>query len=484
MKRDALTQWYGRNATGCIAAGRDFQPAGRRRVEAAFDGGRVSSDGGLLLLRELTERTGVFRRFATCFRDDRDPARVEHTVQELLAQRVLGILCGYEDLNDHDTLRDDALLALAAGKADQTGAERKRERDRGHALAGKSTLNRLELAAPEVGAGERYKKIRHDEHAIQRLFVDEFLRAHAEPPVELVLDLDATDDPVHGKQEGRFFHGFYDCYCYLPLYVFCGDHLLGAALHTADKQPAAHAVEELERIVAQLLARWPDVRIIVRGDSGFGRDEIMKWCEDNGLGYVLGLQKNSRLTDELSVEMAQARELFERTGEAARVFKDFRYRTRDSWSCVRRVVGKAEYTTDKENPRFIVTNLTPEALAARELYENLYCARGDMENRIKEQQLGLFADRTSTRTLRANQLRLWLSSVAYLIVSELRRIALAGTELATAQVSTIRCRLLKIGAVVTVSVRRVAVSLSSVFPLQDLWWRALDNLRRHFSMHC
>lgn len=453
-------------------------------MEAAFDGGRVSSDGGLVLLRELTERTGVFRRFAACFRDHRDPARIEHTVEELVAQRVLGLVCGYEDLNDHDKLRDDALLALAVGKADQTGANRKRERDQGHALAGKSTLNRLELAAADVDDGERYKKISYDDHGIQRLFVDEFLRAHPEPPTELVLDLDATDDPIHGQQEGRFFHGFYDCYCYLPLYTFCGDHLLGAALNTADKQPAANAIDELERIVAQLLARWPDVRIIVRGDSGFGRDAIMKWCEDNDIGYVFGLQKNSRLTDEIADEMAQAHEVFERTGEAARVFKDFRYRTRDSWSCERRVVGKAEYTTDKENPRFIVTNLSPESMAARELYEDLYCARGDMENRIKEQQLGLFADRTSTRTVRANQLRLWLSSVAYLIVSELRRIALAGTELATAQVSTIRCRLLKIGAVVTVSVRRVAVSLSSVFPLQDLWWRALDSLRRHFVMHC
>lgn len=484
MKRIALTQWYGRNATGCIAAECEFQPAGRRRVEAAFDGGRVSSDGGLVLLRELTERTGVFRRFAACFRDHRDPARIEHTVEELVAQRVLGLVCGYEDLNDHDKLRDDALLALAAGKTDQTGVERKRQRDQGHALAGKSTLNRLELAAAEVGEDERYKKISYDDHGIQRLFVDEFLRAYAEPPKEIVLDLDATDDPIHGKQEGRFFHGFYDCYCYLPLYTFCGDHLLGAALNTADKQPAANAIDELERIVAQILARWPDVRIIVRGDSGFGRDEIMKWCEDNDISYVFGLQKNPRLIDEISDEMAQAREVFEQTGEAARVFKDFRYRTRDSWSCERRVVGKAEYTTDKENPRFIVTNLPPKSVAARELYEDLYCARGDMENRIKEQQLGLFADRTSTRTLRANQLRLWLSSVAYLIISELRRVALAGTELATAQVSTIRCRLLKIGAVVTVSVRRVAVALSSVFPLQNLWWRALDNLRRHFVMHC
>lgn len=475
------TQGYGRNTTGCIRAEFEFQPAGRRRVEAAFDAGRVSSDGGLLLLRELAKSSGVFRRFAACFRDHRDPNRIEHTVEELLAQRVLSLLCGYEDLNDHDTLRDDALLALAVGKADPTGEQRKRERDRGHALAGKSTLNRLELATPIVAGDERYKKISYDDHGIQRLFVDNFLAAHAEPPAEIVIDLDATDDPVHGQQEGRFFHGFYDEYCYLPLYVFCGDFLLGAALNTADKQPASHAVEELERIVAQILARWPAVRIIVRGDSGFCRDDLMCWCEDNGLFFVLGLQKNSRLIAEIADEMKEARAIAERTGESARVFKDFRYETKKSWSCERRVVGKAEYTTEKENPRFVTTNLSCDERDGRDLYEDLYCARGDMENRIKEQQLGLFADRTSAHTLRANQLRLWLSSVAYMILNELRRIALAGTELAHAQVSTIRTRLLKIGALITTSVRRICVSLSSVFPFQHVWWRALDNLHRHHS---
>lgn len=451
-------------------------------MEAAFDAGRVSSDGGLLLLRELTKSSGVFRRLAACFRDHRDPSRIEHTVEELLAQRVLGLVCGYEDLNDHDTLRDDSLLALAVGKGDPTGEQRKRERDRGHALAGKSTLNRLELAAASVAGGERYKKISYDDYGIQRLFVDNFLDAHAEPPDEIVLDLDATDDPVHGQQEGRFFHGFYDGYCYLPLYVFCGDFLLAAALNTADEQPASHAVEELERVAAQILARWPGVRIIVRGDSGFCRDDLMRWCEDNGLFFVLGLQKNSRLIDAIHDEMTEARALFERTGESARVFKDLRYKTNRSWSCERRVVGKAEYTSDKENPRFIATNLPSAEYDARSLYEGLYCARGDMENRIKEQQLGLFADRTSAHTLRANQLRLWLSSVAYMIMNELRRVALVGTELATAQVSTIRTRLLKIGAIVTSSVRRVYVSLSSVFPFQHVWWRALDNLHRHHLM--
>ena len=446
-------------------------------MEAAFDAGRTTSDGGLLLLRELIMRTGLLRQFAGCFTDNRDPGRIEHSVEELLTQRVLGIICGYEDLNDHERLRDDSLLALAVGKADVTGATRKRQRDQGHALAGKSTLNRLELAAPNVDAAERYKKISYDDHGIERLLVQHFLDSHASPPTEIVLDLDATDDPVHGEQEGRFFHGFYGHYCYLPLYVFCGEFLLGATLHTADVAPGKRAVEELERIVSQIQARWPDVPIVVRGDSGFCNDEVMSWCEDGGIDYILGLAQNPRLRAEIRDEMAAARAEHERTGEDARVFKDFRYKTRDSWSRERRVVGKAEYITDKENPRFVVTSFSASAWSARALYEDLYCARGEMENRIKEQQLGLFADRTSCHTLRANQLRLWLSSIAYLILHDLRRLALAGTQLARAQVGTIRCRLLKIGAIVSVSVRRIYISLSSVFPLQELFARILANIR-------
>jgi hypothetical protein len=482
VNRKILTKVYGRNATGCNAGRLELQPEDGRRVEAAFDAGRVTSDGGLLLVRELTLRSGLLRRFAACFRDNRDPSRVEHSVEELVAQRVLGIICGYEDLNDHDRLRDDAMLALAVGKDDITGASRKRERDQGHALAGKSTLNRLELAAPVVDEAERYKKISYDDHAIERLFVGHFLDSQETAPTEIVLDLDATDDPVHGEQEGRFFHGYYGHYCYLPLYVFCGEALLGATLNTADVAPGKHAVEELERIISQIQARWPEVRIIVRGDSGFCTDDLMHWCEENRIDYILGLAQNPRLRAAVEVEMAAAKAEHERTGEDARVFKDFRYRTRDSWSCERRVVGKAEYITDKENPRFVVTSLSSRAWPARALYEDLYCARGEMENRIKEQQLGLFADRTSSHTLRANQLRLWLSSIAYLILHDLRRLALAGTGLARAQVSTIRSRLLKIGAIVTVSVRRVYVSLSSVFPLQELFARVLANIRDAFPV--
>ena len=477
MNRKSLNKVYGRNTTGCNAGRLRFQPEGGRRVEGAFDAGRVSSDGGLVMLRELTGRSGVFRQFAACFTDNRDPSRIEHTVEELLAQRVLGIICGYEDLNDHERLRDDALLALAVGKADVTGEHRKRERDRGNALAGKSTLNRLELAAPIVDGAERYKKISYDDLGIERLFVTWFLDAHEKPFKEIIIDLDATDDPVHGAQEGRHFHGFYGHYCYMPLYAFCGEFLLGATLNTADVAPGKKAVEELERIISQVLARWPDTRIIVRGDSGFCNDEVMRWCEESGVDCILGLAQNSRLRAEIVDEMTAAKAEHARTGKEARVFKDFRYKTRDSWSCERRVVGKAEYITDKENPRFVVTTLCATKWPAKALYEDLYCARGEMENRIKEQQLGLFADRTSTHTLRGNQLRLWLSSIAYVILHDLRRLALVGTELARAQVSTIRCRLLKIGAVITVSVRRVYVSLSSVFPLQEVFARILENIR-------
>ena len=304
---------------------------------------------------------------------------------------------------------------------------------------------------------ERYKKISFDDHGVERLLVRHFLDSFSSPPNEIVLDLDATDDPVHGMQEGRFFHGYYRHYCYLPLYVFCGGFLLGATLYTAEVGPGNRAVEDLERIISQIRARWPDVRLVVRGDSGFCNDEIMTWCEEGEVDFIFGLAQNARLRAEIEDEMAAAKAEHERTGEKARVFKDFRYPTRTSWSRERRVVGKAEYIIDKENPRFVVTSLPIDDWSARALYEDLYCARGEMENRIKEQQLGLFADRTSCHALRANQLRLWLSSIAYLIVHDLRRLALAGTELAHAQVGTIRCRLLKIGAIVTVSVRRIYV---------------------------
>jgi hypothetical protein len=430
----------------------------------------------VLLLREVAELTGWLRRFATCFRDGRESARTEHSVEVLVAQRVLGIALGYEDLNDHETLRDDALFALAAGQADVTGEQRARERDRGHALAGKSTLNRLELGRAD--SFSRYRRIAHDEEAIERLLVDCGLEAEAGIPERVVLDFDTTDDQLHGHQEGRFFHGYYGGYCYLPLYVFWGDRVLAAKLRTADQDAAAGSVEEAARIVGQIRERWPSVEIWIRADSGFAREALMAWCEANGVEYVLGLARNARLQRAIGEALHEAKERCEATGEPARSFVELDYRTKKTWSRPRRVVAKAECLPGKANPRFVVTSLAAEHYDARTLYEAIYCARGDMENRIKEQQLDLFADRTSTATMRANQLRLWFASMAYALIAQLRRLGLQGTALARAQAGTIRLRLLKIGAIVRLSVRRIVISLSSVYPLQALFATALASLQR------
>lgn len=463
--------------TECRAEQLEFEGVCGRRVEGAFDAGRTSTDGGLLLLREVEQRRRVLRRFAGCFVDHREPKKIEHTVEELVAQRVYALCCGYEDLNDHDALRDDLLLAVAVGKRDLTGEQRELPRDRGHALAGKSTLNRIELTPANATAEARYKKVVYDAGAVDRLFVDFFLEAHETPPQSIVLDLDATDDPLHGNQEGRFFHGYYRCYCYLPLYIFCDDFLLVARLRTSDIDGSAGALEEVQRITAQIRERWPKVRIILRADSGFARDGLMTWCESHDVDYVFGLARNCRLEEILRPEMDDARSEHERTDQPVRRFKDFRYSTLQTWSRERRVVGKAEQLPGKANPRFVVTSLAAEEYPAQPLYEQLYCARGDMENRIKEQQLGLFADRTSTESMRGNQLRLYFSSIAYVLMNELRRLGLQGTAMAQAQVDTIRVRLLKVAAIVRLSVRRVAVSLSSVFPLREVYVRVLANIR-------
>jgi len=451
----------------CTADQLAFQGVERRAVVAAFDAGRTSSDGGLLLLRELEARRGMLGRFARCFRDLRDPGRVAHSVESLIRQRVLAIACGYEDLNDHDALRDDALLALASGKENPT------ER-----LASRSTLNRLECTPQGARREDRYHKIVYDEAAMDRLWVELFLERYETPPDRIVLDLDATDDPIHGEQEGRFFHGYYRQYCYLPLYIFCGDALLCSRLRRADIDASAGALVEVERIVGQIRARWPEVEIWLRADSGFARDAIMTWCEQNQVQYVFGLARNARLQGLLH-DALEAVEQAQRTSGAwsVRRYEELRYRTLDSWSRARRVVGKAERLGDKANPRFVVTSLRAEDFPAAELYEQIYCARGDMENRIKEQQLDLFADRTSSHTMRANQLRLFLSSMAYWLLAELRRIGLAGTEWSRAQAGTIRIRLLKIAAVVKLSVRRIYVSLSDAYPLRALFALILDRIR-------
>lgn len=444
--------------TECKQVGFEFHPLDQRQIRAQFDGGAITSDGGGLLLREVEKRTGILRQFAACFTDYRDPERIEHTVQELVAQRVYGLALGYEDLNDHDQLRKDPLLAVLVEKSDP----------RQEVLAGKSTLNRLELTQATASAQERYKKIVLDHGAVDHLLVDLFLQAHRQAPEQIILDLDATDDPLYGKQEGRFFHGYYGHYCYLPLYIFCGEFLLCARLRSSNIDGAAGSVAELQRIVKQIRSAWPQVRILVRGDSGFCREELMAWCETEGVDYLLGLAKNDRLKAAIQDPMKQAEELHRQSGQAVRVFHEFVYQTRESWSRARRVVAKAEYLEKGENPRFIVTSLGQELWPAQPLYEEHYCARGDMENRIKE-QLMLFSDRTSTAYLRSNQLRLYFSSVAYLLLQMLRRLGLQGTEFARAQCATIRLKLLKIGALLRITVRKVWVSLAGGYPYAELF---------------
>src|SRR5271157_5396156 len=454
--------------TECNGKSFEFHPLGAREVRGGFDGGAITSDGGGLLLREVEKRTGIVEGFAACFADHRKAERVEHRVRELVAQRVYGLALGYEDLNDHDELRCDPLLAVLAEKEDPTGESRARERDRGKALAGKSTLNRLELTKAKVEEKERYKKIVIDPAAVDRLLVEVFLKSYAQAPQEIVLDLDATDDPLYGQQEGRFFHGYYGDYCYLPLYIFCGEFLLCARLRSSNIDGAAGSVEELQRIVKQIRSAWPQVRILVRGDSGFCREELMAWCEAEGVDYLLGLAKNDRLQAAIQAPMKQAEARHRESGQAARVFHEFLYQTRESWSHARRVVAKAEYLEKGANPRFIVTSLGQELWPAQPLYEEHYCARGDMENRIKE-QLMLFSDRTSTAYLRSNQLRLYFSSMAYVLLQMLRRLGLAGTEFARAQCATIRLKLLKIGALIRITVRKVWVSLAGGYPYVGLF---------------
>jgi hypothetical protein len=455
--------------TKCKERAYEFQGAGKRSVVGEFNGGHITSDGGVVLLREVDERRGIIKRLAECFDDHRDQRYCEHSVEELLRQRVYGIGLGYEDLIDHDELRVDQLIAAAVGKQDPTGADRRRAQDRGKALAGKSTLNRMELGSEEPRRDFRYKKIAAKPKAIERLLVDWFTEGLGEEPEMIVLDLDSTDDLIYGKQEGRFFHGYYGDYCYLPLYIFCEDWVLCARLREANHGETAGVVEELERIIGQIRERWPSVRVVIRGDSAFGVDKIMTWCEANRVDYILGKAKNKRLVAEIEEEIEMARQEYEKSGEAARVYKDFRYKTLNSWSCERRVIGKAEYLRKGSNPRFVVTSLTQEEIAAKELYEEHYCARGEMENRIKEQQLYLFADRTSTHLLKSNQLRLWFSTIAYVLMNELRRLGLSNTELKDAQCQTIRLKLFKIGALIRVTVRRVVVCFSSAYPYQRVF---------------
>jgi hypothetical protein len=442
-----------------------FAPHFSRQVSARFSERQLSTEGGALLLRETDRKIGLLSRVRKCFSDYRHPAFIAHELGELLAQRIYGLALGYEDLNDHEELRRDPLLALMAGK-----------RNMDEPLAGKSTLNRLELTPAGSPLDDRYHKISYSSEAVDGLLVDIFLEAYAKAPRQIVLDLDVTDTPLYGQQEDRFFHGYYNQYCYLPLYIFCGEHLLCARQRASNQDASAGCREEVERIVQQIRQCWPKVRIILRADSGFCRDELMAWCEQNQVDYVLGLARNSRLQRKIAPAMREAKQEQEKTGKAARVFADFPYRTRKSWSRRRRVVAKAEYLEKGENPRFVVTSLPAESWEAAALYEKTYCARGEMENRIKE-QLSLFADRMSTESLRANQLRLYFSSLAYVLIHALRRVALAGTEWAQAQVPTIRLRLLKIAAEVRLSARRIWVSFSNAYPWKNIFAAAWVALR-------
>ncbi len=439
-----------------------------RQVVAAFDGGEVTSDAGALLLGATDRAIGLVTRFAACFDDGRVQAQVEHTVEAMVAQRVFGIALGYEDLIDHDQLRHDPVLATLAGKLTA-------RRQECAPLAGKSTLNRLEHAPLTPS---RYHKIGHDAAAIEGLFVALFLEAHKTPPERIVLDLDATDDPLHGHQEGRFFHGYYDCFCYLPLYIFCGRHLLAAKLRRSNIDASAGALDELERILGQIRAHWPRVEILLRADSGFARDQLMTWCEDHRVDYLFGLARNERLVGAITEQLAEAAAESRAQNWPARRFADFAWRTLDSWSRTRRVVAKAEHLPKGSNPRFVVTSLSVTDIDARTLYEQVYCARGEVENRIKEQQLDLFADRTSAASMRANQLRLWFASFAYVLVEALRRIGLRFTQFATATCATIRLKLLKIGAQVRRSVRRIKVAMPSACPFQTEYHLAYLYLKR------
>jgi hypothetical protein len=454
--------------TECTSELFRFPAVEKKAVVAGFDGGMITSDAGVLLLGQADRAIGLSRRFARCFTDHRDAVLIEHTVTTLIKQRVYGIALGYEDLNDHDELRHDPVLATQVGKL-------KAHRKDCTPVAGKSTLNRLELSR---ATPTRYHKIAHNSAEIEQQFVDLFEASHRKPPKEIIFDLDATDDRIHGHQEGRFFHGYYDCYCYLPLYIFCGDQLLASKLRVSNIDAAAGAVEEVQRIVTRLRRRWPKTRIILRADSGFCREELMAWCEDHDVHYLFGLAKNARLVKQIGKQLAMAKAESEKTGQPARRFKEFMWTTQKSWSRRRRVIGKGEWTQGGANPRFIVTSLTRAQGYGdgRVLYEKTYCARGEMENRIKECQADLFADRTSTATLQANQLRLWMASMAYVLVESMRRLALTVTQLAQATCGTIRNKLLKIGALVTISVRRVKIACATACPYKHVFASAYKAL--------
>jgi hypothetical protein len=443
--------------TKCTPNQLELQGFQKQKIIVTNDADVASSDGGLILLQQIEKKYKVIRRLSKCFRDSRSSARTEHTVYQLLSQRIFGLCQGYEDLIDHDQWRTDPLLSLVCGK------------ENGAPLSGKSTLNRLELGKEIAEYGNRYNKIQWDDQRIENLLVDLFLDSFSSAPKVITLDFDATDDPLHGNQEGKFFHGYYDSYCYLPLYVFSGSFPLVAKLRPSNIDASKGTVEILKRIVPCIRDRFPKTQIIFRADSGFCREPIMRYCDENRVKYVIGLPKNNRLKRALGKVMNSAKILFERTGKKARVFTDLVYQTKKSWSRSRRVVGKAEYLSKGPNPRFVVTNFTALQWSARTLYEKLYCGRGDMENRIKEQQLYLFADRTSTGWMSSNQLRLWYSTFAYLFFVLLREKILEGTDWEKSQCSTLRLKIMKVAASIRITTRRIYIRLPYAYPYWDSW---------------
>ncbi|MEZ5306355.1 MAG: IS1380 family transposase [Pyrinomonadaceae bacterium] len=464
--------------TECTTNFLNFKSFSGRKVAGVFDGVKVSSDGGILLLRELEDRTGVIRRLAGCFRDFRMKSKVRHSVGSLVGQRVFGLALGYEDLSDHDTLREDSLLGFAASEITE-GRMKRMTGGLPRALAGKSTLNRLELTPADADGSDRSKKIAFNPDAADRLLTEVFMERFEEEPEWFVLDVDATDDPLHGNQEGAFYHGCYKHYCYLPLYIFADGFPLCARLRTSDKDPADGALEELQRIIRQIRGKWKKAKILVRGDGGFCRDEIMSWCEsERGIYYCFGFATNQRLLNGIASLMETVSAKCAKTGKAQRRFAELKYKTLKSWSRERRVVAKAECLPGKQNPRFVVTSLPVREFPAKKLYEKVYCARGDMENRIKEQQLWLFADRTSAETLHANQMRLYFSTFAYLMLQIMRTEALVGTELDNAQCGTIRTKLLKIGTLLKISCRRILISFAESFPHETLFRRILAAIQQ------
>ena len=446
--------------THCQSKKMQFTSINKKKVIATFNGHHITSDAGLMLVKQIDEKFCVTKQLAQCFFDCRDQSRVQHSVLELVRQRVYGICGGYEDLNDHEHLRDDPLFSILLEKSD---IEKKG--------ASKSTLNRIELCPSEADSilSSRYHKISVIEREIEWLFLSLFLQTRAQPSTPIFLDFDATDDSIHGDQEGKFFHGYYKHDCYLPLYVFCGRSLLFAKLRTSDTDPASGVVEILEKIVKQIRLKWKDVKIVFRGDGSFCRDAIMKWCEKNRVDYVIGLSKNERLVKEIEKDQKQAQEMFDQTGRPARVFTGLLYKTLKSWSTRRYVVAKAEHLSKGANARFIVTSLVG---SPQFLYEKQYCKRGDMENRIKEQQLDLFADRTSSKKIRANQLRLWMSGFAYMLMHLLREHALQDFPYC----QTIRCKLLKIGGWIQSSSRRIVISLSESSAFKSLFLSAYQRI--------